>query len=217
MKTIRVTGSGSASAPVDHVVLRFDVAAQEMDYEEAVNALNEQVAQLRRDVEIAGAPLDEMKTTSFSVDAQHHWDSDDKESVFYGYRASHNLMLGFGWDQDLLNALLRQIAAGGSCADLNIMFTVSDQDALQRMALADAVHSARTRAEILAEAAGVRLGDLQSIEHAWSEVRFDYGPVSYAMQEAAGAPMADVAPEDIDASDTATLVWEIRAERARAL
>jgi hypothetical protein len=31
------------------------------------------------------------------------------------------------------------------------------------------------------------------------------------MEEAQGAPLADVDPEDIGTSDTATLVWEIKA------
>lgn len=212
MKTIRVTGQGAATAPVDHVELRFDVAAQEMDYEESVNALSEQVAQLRSDVGSAGAPVDEMKTSSFSVDAQSHWDSETSQSLFYGYRASHRLTLGIDWDQDLLNSLLRQIAAGGSCADLDIVFTVKDDEGLKREALADAVRSAQEQAEILAEAAGVCLGALQSIDHTWSEVHFSRSEVAYSMQEAAGAPMADVDPEDIGTSDTATLVWEIRTE-----
>ena len=121
------------------------------------------------------------------------------------------LSLGFGWDQDLLNVLLRQIAAGGSCADIDLTFTVDDNEALKREALADAVRSARQQAEILAEAAGVKLGPLQSIDHTWSEVHFSRSEVAYSMAEAQGAPLADVDPEDIGTSDTATLVWEIKA------
>lgn len=211
MKTIRVTGRGSATAPVDWVVLRLDVSAQEMDYEESVNELNRRVDRLRKDIDEAGASVEELKTTSYSVDAETHWDSDTKESVFYGYRARHHLSLGISWDQDQLNRILRRIAEGGSCADIDLSFTVHDQEALRQAALADAVRSARNQAEVLAEAAGVKLGALQSIEHSWSEVRFEHSEIAYSPADAQGAPMADVEPEDIDSADTATLVWEIKA------
>ena len=215
MKTIRVTGKGRATAPVDRVVLRLEVSAQEMDYEDAVNELNRRVQRLRKDVSKAGAPVEELKTTSFSVDAQTHWDNEGKERLFLGYRARHHMVLELAWDQDQLNLLLRQLAKGKSCADLRIGFTVSDQEALKEAALADAVQSARRQAEILARAAGVTLGALQSIEHSWAEVRFERRNMDYCLEEARGAPMADVDPEDIDTSEEATLVWEIRARAVR--
>ena len=87
-----------------------------------------------------------------------------------------------------------------------------DDEGLKREALAGAVRSAREQAEILAKAAGVCLGALQSIDHTWSEVHFSRSEVAYSMPDAAGAPMADVDPEDIGTSDTATLVWEIEAK-----
>ena len=215
MRTIRVTGQGQATAPADRVGLRLEVVGHEMEYEDAIEELNRRVAALRKDVKAAGAPAEEIKTTSFSVDVDSHWDSKTEKSVFNGYRARHRLTLEFDWDQDLLNEVLRKIATGGSCTDINLSFSVSDREGLQRAALADAVHSARQQAEVLADAAGVRLGALQSIEHAWGEVRFSRSQIAYSPMEAQGAPLADVEPEDIDTSDTATLVWEIKAKTVR--
>lgn len=47
MRTLRVTGRGCAAAPIDRVVLRFEVTAQEMDYGDSVDALNSRLARLR--------------------------------------------------------------------------------------------------------------------------------------------------------------------------
>ena len=73
----------------------------------------------------------------------------------------------------------------------------------------------REKAEILCEASNVALGDLLAIDYNWGELnvvsRTEYmlDEKCLAMPMGAMADM-DIEPDDIDVSDTATFVWEIR-------
>mgnify|MGYP001330009948 FL=1 len=75
--------------------------------------------------------------------------------------------------------------------------------------------NAREKAEVLCEASDVELGDLLTIDYNWGELNI-VSRTDYMLEERAMAmPMRamadmDIQPEDIDVSDTATFVWEIK-------
>jgi uncharacterized protein YggE len=104
---------------------------------------------------------------------------------------------------------MREISAGESMAEVSLSFSVRDQEALRRAALADAVGQARDRAEVLAAAAGVKLGDLCSIDHSWQEMRIEHAMLEQSMASGDVGPMADVDPDELDTTETATLVWSL--------
>ena len=83
---------------------------------------------------------------------------------------------------------------------------------LQSMRKCSATANAKKKAEILCEAASVTMGDLIAIDYNWGELDI-YSHTRYDCCEEALAPMGaavDIDPEDIDVSDTATFVWEIK-------
>jgi uncharacterized protein YggE len=78
--------------------------------------------------------------------------------------------------------------------------------------LDEAVKDARKKATIMANAAGVKLGNILSINFNWSEIHFnskltysDYSDRSMLLEE---SNVPDN-PDDIRASDTVSVVWEI--------
>ena len=82
--------------------------------------------------------------------------------------------------------------------------------------LGKAVTDAREKATVLTQAGGVKLKDIQSIDYSWGEIDFEYRPMRGDMLvECCEAPMTykscnlDIEPDDIDVSDTVTVVWEI--------
>ena len=69
---------------------------------------------------------------------------------------------------------------------------------------------------MLTEAAGVQLGDIVTIDYSWGEVEFISHPMEKCMSLAEDCCMAspsgydiDIEPDDIDMSDTVTVVWRI--------
>ena len=65
----------------------------------------------------------------------------------------------------------------------------------------------------VAEAAGVMLGDIVKIDYSWGELEIVSRPVERCMMSAANGTAdsykMDIEPDDIDVTDTVTVVWEI--------
>ena len=96
---------------------------------------------------------------------------------------------------------------------INIDFTVKNPAAVNELILQDAAANAKRKAEILCAASGVKLGELVCIDYNWGEITY-ISQAKYAMEDcimsAAASPCdIDIDPDDIDAGDTATFVWEI--------
>jgi uncharacterized protein YggE len=75
-----------------------------------------------------------------------------------------------------------------------------------------ATENARRKAEVLARASNVTLGDLISIDYNWGDL-YLYSNTSYMMENnclAFKTSAPDIEPDDIEVSDTVTFVWEIK-------
>lgn len=74
---------------------------------------------------------------------------------------------------------------------------------------------ASEKADVLTKSAGVSLKDIQSIDYSWGEINFEVSPVNRSfmaptasLNETAAYPV-DIEPDDIEVTDTVTVVWEI--------
>jgi uncharacterized protein YggE len=205
---ISVRGVGSVSWPPDTTVISFAITARSREYSQAVQELNERVAELRGRLEGAGVDPKRLKTTQFGVDAEYR--TVEKKQVFWGWGARHGLRLELPVDRDLLNKALEAVATGSTDAEFAVGFEVKDRAGLREAVLADATKAARRNADAIVSSAGCRLGKVLSIEYHWSEIRFgsfEHHLSRGIMAEACGAP--DIEPEDVDAEDSVTLVWEL--------
>ena len=106
------------------------------------------------------------------------------------------------------------------CAEkpvVNISYTVKDTEAAKNTLLAKAVADAGNKAAVLADAADVRLMEIQSIDYSFASVRFESHPMrNMLMAKAAVADECcssydmDIQPDDIEVSDTVNVTWEIQ-------
>ena len=99
--------------------------------------------------------------------------------------------------------------------ELRLGYTVRDKESAKNELLGKAVADAEEKAHVLTAAAGVQLRDIRRIDYSWGEVDFEVRPMrnmvamkSAAVDESFGYSM-DIEPDDINVSDTVTVVWEI--------
>lgn len=209
-RALVVTGRGKASADPDVTVLRFDVSAREESYSASVASLDERVESLRSDLEAAGVERKLLKTTGFHVREDSRYDRKKEKNIFLGFVASHGLRLELVVDRELLNRAIGHIAESASEASLGISFDVSDKKSLRCRAMTSAVSDARRSAEVLAEAAGVSLGEIRKIDYSFVEVRHRSGfHYEGAMMLAEATPAPDIEPEEMEAEQSVTVVWGI--------
>ena len=215
-RTITVKGIGRVSAKPDYVVLSMTLESKHIDYDKAMDMAATHIQHLNETLCSIGFEKGAVKTTNFNVRTDYDRVKDrngNYTSVFNGYEVTHNLKLSFDFDTDRLSQALSAIAGCLAQPQLAVAFTVKDATAINEEMLRSATANAKRKAEILCEASNVTMGDLIAIDYNWGELDI-YSHTRYDCCEDAMPLMAckaiDIDPDDIDVSDTATFVWEIR-------
>ena len=207
--TITVRGTGKVSVAPDRVALHFSVKCREWEYADAIDGLNNQVEELREALEGCGLDRKDLKTSDFDVERATRWDKDEEEHVPNGFEASHSLNIKMPLDQARLNEVLNSIAESMSGASFDIFFETSKEAALRDKVLAAAVADARHKGEVLATAAGLKLGHILHMGHTWTEVSFNSPRYAMDREMCYSAPSPDIEPEDVSSSDTVEMLWSL--------
>lgn len=218
-KTIRVTGKGKLSVKPDSIRLNLKLVGVKETYENTLKLSTEEVEILKNCIESIGFKRTDLKTLSFHVDTKYESFRDqnnDWKQRFEGYEFQHNMKIDFDSDNKLLGRVLFELAKCPIKPEFRIQYTIKDPEFAKNELLAKAMADSKIKAEILSIAAGVQLGDIINIDYSWGEIEFLSRPVDRLM-EASICTSADVCsyeidiePDDIDVTDTVTLIWNIK-------
>lgn len=217
-KTITVKGIGAAKVKPDYVKLTLSVGAIRKEYDKAIQAAAEKIERLQAAIMGIGYEKSDLKTMSFDVDSNYESVKDRNgryNSVFVGYDCTYSLSLSFDFDNSSLSKALNAISDCGANPELSIEFTVKNPAQISEELLWSASLNAKKKAEILCAASGATLGELLFIDYNWGEInvisktRFLEERGTDKMLLTSNMP--EIEPDDINASDTATFVWEIKS------
>ena len=159
----------------------------------------------------------DLKTLNFNIDTEYesYKEKGDYKKRFVGYSYRHVLKVEFESDNKRLGKILYALAHCNLSPEFRISYTVKDPEVVKNELLAKAVKDAVSKAGVLSEAAGLRLGGIQNIDYSWGQVDFEVHAVNslcetkmLACDEYRSYNM-DIEPDDIDVQDTVTVVWEI--------
>lgn len=217
-KTITVKGVGSVFVEPDYIVISMTVEATDMEYDMAMKTAADRIEALQNAAVAAGHVKKDLRTTRFHVETRYASVRDGNgnfKEVFRGYVCSCSLKLSFVLDNGVLADTLAAIAESAANPDIHISFTVRDPAAVREALLRSAAENARAKADVLAEASGIGMCQrvLQSITYDWSDDEI----ASRTSMSLANAPLAamgkravaDITPEEIHVTDSATFVWRI--------
>ena len=215
-RTITVRGTGKISKAPDQIALLLSLECTDIKYDKVGESANRAITFLTVAVNGAGLDEKELKTQSYQIDTDYdnvRNKDGNYHRVFNGYVCRICTAIRFPLDMKLLGLVLHTISECKANPEIGIHFELADEDAAKDEMLVEAAKDAKKKAELLAKAADVSLGQLQSIQYAWDEIKFE-SPTTYACcEEATCAPapggLADITPEDVERSDTAVFVWEI--------
>ena len=125
----------------------------------------------------------------------------------------------FDKDNALLGKVLYGLSKCKSKPEVNISYTVKDANAIKNTLLKNAILDSKEKAEVLAEASGVTLGEIMKIDYSWGEINLsssihgsflDVMKLSDDEDYEDEASDMDIEPEDFHISDTVTIIWEIK-------
>lgn len=220
-RTVRVTGRGKLSVRPDTVRLIITQTERKKVYDDAIKASTEQKNSLTDAIAGQGFKREDLKTLSFDIHAEYEgYEAKDKswKQRLVGYRYTHRMKLEFPVESGKLGSVLAALIKCKGEPEFTIHYTISDPESAKNQLLSKAVADSRAKAEVLAGAAGVSLGEIRFIDYSWAEVDFVTTPMNdmrlmkcASLGAAKDAPLApDINPDDIEVTDTVTVVWEIK-------
>lgn len=218
-RTIRVTGRGKIAVKPDIIRLNITLEDQRETYEETLKQSTMQTETLKDCFENLGFDRSDLKTLYFNVDTEYESYQDKSKNWkqrFMGYKFTHRFKIDFPSDNEELGKILYAMAHCEVHPEFTISYTVKDIEVCKNQLLGQAVSDSKQKAEILASAAGTKLGLVTTIDYSWGEMEIISHPMNKMMEPcmmmedcAAGSYDMDIEPDDIDVTDTVTVVWSL--------
>jgi uncharacterized protein YggE len=196
-RTITVSGSGAVSATPNQAVFTFGVTTQGKTAVQALAANSTEMRRLIDALKAAGVLSGSLQTSSVSLSPI----LSDGGDAIVGYSASNSIaatIASLGRAGEIVDAA---VAAGANQVQ-GPNLTVSDQSALYQAALKAAVADARLKAQALAEASGLRIGGVTSVQENGGNT-----PITYDAK-AAPAPSTPIVAGTQQISASVTVVFE---------
>lgn len=198
-RSITATGSGSVDAVPDRAHFSFGVQAQARSAAQALAAADAQLARVVAAVRAAGVAAADVQTEQVSLSPRTAEDGGE----IVGYTAIGSVSVRVR-NLDRAGAIVDAAAGAGANLVYGPSLSLSGEDALYRAALRAAYADARAKAQALADAAGVRLGQLTAAVEGGGAV-----PVPLAVPGRAEDAQATIEPGTQELQATVTVTFAV--------
>lgn len=205
---ITVQGHGEIKVKPDIALLLLSVTTQSQNQAEAVQQNAARTTALL--AALRGAKIADKDIQTLSYTVQPQYDYKPSPPVLTGYQVQNSVQATVR-DLTKVGFVLDKATAGGASEVGGVSFDLSDRAASQSEALRLAVGSAKLKAGVMADAAGVNLGRLLTLTEGGT------APVARPMLAmramAALAPETPIADQQITVSADAVLVYAMGAAK----
>ena len=218
-RKIKVTGKGSIHVVPDVTRLEVKIESVFTTYSEAYRQAKENSKWMVQILEYNHKNGKLAKTICLDISDHTINEYDDEDHYIGQIKTGFDLEQRFKIDLEmnpvLLNKIIRGVGKFIPDAQISIGYTVQDPRPSQLKMLERAVKDATEKANIMAEAAGCRLGQVSSIDYGnrellvYSEARNIH---SNAEAMVCDSNSLDISPDDLAVSDHVTIEWELISE-----
>ena len=203
-RTIRVTGKGKLAVKPDLIELTLSIKDIKKEYNELLKRSSSATNEVKELLEKIGFERKNIKTKSFDINIEYDSYRDKNDKWVDEFKAN-NKMLG---------RVLYTLSKSTSYPSFSISYTVSNPEKYKNKLLENAINNSKEKAIVLANASGVKLGNILSIDYSWSELRISSSPFEnkkwfFEEDNDESDYVIDVEIDDIDVTDTVTVIWNI--------
>ncbi len=149
------SGDGTVSAKPDTAFLSVGVQSQKPTASEAQRDLASKAAKLIARAKSLGIADKDISTSGYSVNPTY----ENSAPIINGYQASEQILLKWH-NVDTVGSALDSLVQQGGATTVSVGFGLASPKTAQSAARALAIADARTRAQAMADAAGVKLGQV---------------------------------------------------------
>ncbi|MEQ8694975.1 MAG: SIMPL domain-containing protein [Bauldia litoralis] len=207
--TLNANGSGAVSVAPDIAIVTIGVVSRAKTAREALDANNADLASVIASIQGEGVKDADIGTSGFSVSpiyeqrpTRSSGDGPEELARITGYQVSNNVTVTIR-DVVQSGAILDKVVSAGANQINSIQFDVSDPQKSTDEALAAAIADARRMAELMADAAGVRLVRILDINASGGRPMFARAEMADASR------MVPIMPGERDVTANANITWEI--------
>ncbi len=186
VSTINVSGTCEISVPADVGYIQMGVETQDKDVKDAQEENAEAMQNIIDAVMELGLTEDDITTSNYSIYPYYNYNDGSRSEEPDYYIISNTVKLRVK-DLDILGDVIDIAAENGANRAYSIYFDAEDTVASQDDALQKAVEDALRKANLIAEAADVKVIGIQQISDQtyYSTGYYDYARADMAMEEAA--------------------------------
>ena len=151
---------------------------------------------------------DKVSTAGYSLTPVYEYNNQTNKTDFKGYRASNRIIVEAHNLKEIGNIIDSTAEAGLNNIE-SLSFDTTKRDEFRREALTRAVNDAKTTAETLAKAAGVKITKILQLSPSFDYPVPVYRDYALAKESATAAPPTPIEPGDISVSASVNIVYEI--------
>ncbi len=208
-----VRGEGTVEAQPDQLQLRLGVVTQDRNADAAMDSNNQRMQAVMASLQEIGIAKAELATGQFQI--RPEWSQPPRptpanwQREIVGYRVSNELLI-ISTRVELAGKLLATSQRAGANQIGGLQFTLADPAAQRLKAISLATQAAIDQAQAMATAAGVKLGEVQSLTLDSPGA----GPrpnMAYAEARMASADSVPVTAGKVEVSAAVTLVYRLAA------
>lgn len=212
--TLTVSAEGSVRAPPDIATLSLGVTTFNADASAAMAANAERMAALTQALRRAGVAQRDIQTSRLNLQPRERGGRSNnyEEPVIVGYSASHQMRVQTRDLDGLPRLITAAIAAGGNTLQ-GVRFSLDEPQAQLDAARREAVAEARRRAELYADAAGLRVMRILRMSEGYNRVSGNDDEIivtGYRANDVGAMPDTPVEIGQIQTRSVMTVVFELR-------
>ncbi len=204
---LQANGTGEVMVTPDIAVVTIGVTSQAAEASAALAANSADLARAIAAIKAASVDERDIATSGFSINPVYEQADNrpsDRPPAIVGYRVTNQVRVTVR-DIAKSGGLLDAVVSAGATQVNGIAFDISDRKAAANDAIRAAIADARARAELMADAADLRLVRILTINAGENGGR---GPIMAFDMAAKGAPVP-VMPGQTSVTANAEIVWEV--------
>lgn len=207
--TVTVGGQGMVKAGPDEAVLTVMVENDAPDAAQALDANSKQMTLVLDRLKAEGLDESVLQTANVAVYPNRVYNPDTGKETLESYRAQNSIRVTLA-DLSTVGAIFAAATEAGANNVMGPEWRLNDDTAAVGQALDEAFSKARAKAEALATAAGLKLGDLVLMQESGSSMP----PIMYESRATAagmdaGLKEVPINPLDLEINASVTLTYRL--------
>jgi uncharacterized protein len=187
-RTISLSATGAIKTPPDKVDISTGVTSQAVTARQALAKNTEAMSQVVAALKADGIDPKDIQTSNFSVSPLYEDREENRSPKIIGYQVTNSVRITVH-DIGKLGDILDKVVTLGANDVGAIDFGIDEPEALKDKARQLAMANAIANAKLYAEAAGVKLGKILTINEDQGVVVARYAPPAPAMEMAKAVPI----------------------------